>query len=85
MFHLYSVTNLFMLYMLVGIGPPMDRNLIRTDMLRVSAVIYSGISVIASIFFLWSLYYLSFNLRFLIPPFFLVPLTFFKQIKLYKC
>jgi hypothetical protein len=39
MFHLYSVTNLFMLYMLVGIGPPMDRNLIRTDMFLFESVV----------------------------------------------
>ena len=64
MFHSYSVTNLFMLYMLVGIGPPMDRNLIRTDMLRVSAVIYSGISVIASIGIIIAVVFLGINVLF---------------------
>jgi hypothetical protein len=64
MFHLHSVTNLFMLYMLVGIGPPMDRNLIRTDMLRVSAVIYSGISVIASIGIIIAVVFLGINVLF---------------------
>jgi len=64
MFHSYNVTNLFMLFMLVGIGPPMDRNLIRTDMLRVSAVIYSGISVIASIGIIIAVVFLGINVLF---------------------
>ncbi|CAC5408731.1 GABBR [Mytilus coruscus] len=47
-----------------GNGPPMDRNLVRTEMLRVSAVIYSGISVLASIGIIIAVVFLVINILF---------------------
>lgn len=61
---MYCHQPLHVVFMLVGIGPPMDRNLIRTDMLRVSAVIYSGISVIASIGIIIAVVFLGINVFF---------------------
>ncbi|CAG2254551.1 GABBR [Mytilus edulis] len=47
-----------------GNGPPMDRNLVRTEMLRVSPVIYSGISVLASIGIIIAVVFLVINIIF---------------------